>query len=210
MSNRFVLTLCICGTAAIAATLAACDRRYDDRYRDPAVPAAPATPAPAPAPTTVYVPAPTPAPDTTSNTTIVTVTPETYPEREYFFEPSDTGHVYFYEKNAPDTVVYRETYRDGSRTYYVERDGRTERHVYFDDGAARRHRWERAEADRERLRREARDRWERERADWNKRNGENREERERLEREQQKNRAEQERLDRERRELEERNRKAPR
>lgn len=96
------------------------------------------------------------APPTETN--VVYVDEATYPTRTYFYEPRDVEHVYFYEDRRPDVVVYRNSYRDHARTYYVEYDGSVERRVYFDDRAARARRFERAEHERERLLAEARER----------------------------------------------------
>ena len=62
-----------------------------------------------------------------------------YPERVYYYEPSDTRHVYWYERGRPDVVLYRPILRERDRLYYVERDRGRDVKVYFDDHDARLH-----------------------------------------------------------------------
>lgn len=99
---------------------------------------------------------------------IVYVEADTYPQREYFYEPNDVEHVYFYESSAPDVVVYRQVMRDRDRVFFVDwdRDRGVERRVYFDDRAARARQWNREAQERRRLENEARSRWQQEHEAW--------------------------------------------
>jgi hypothetical protein len=93
-----------------------------------------------------------------SETDVVYVDEGTYPSRTYFYEPSDVQHVYYYEDGRPDVVVYRPTYVNRGRRYYVEYDRGVERRVFFNDRRAREHRLHHSWHDRERRLRDARDR----------------------------------------------------
>ena len=61
-----------------------------------------------------------------------------YPQRVHYHEASDNDNVYYYDERRPDVIVERRMYRENDgRTYYVEREGGSDRRWYFDDDAAR-------------------------------------------------------------------------
>lgn len=67
----------------------------------------------------------------------VIVAEQVYPQRVHYRDSHDTTNVYYYEAQRPDVIVTRPVYREkDGRTYYVEREGNTERRLYYDDNRA--------------------------------------------------------------------------
>jgi len=100
------------------------------------------------------------------NTNSVTdVSADTYSTRSYFYEPTDSTHVYWYDSTNPNTWSMRPYYRDNDRTYFVERDGSSLRRIFFDDRRARDFDWSHDsrwnDTQREQMRNTARDEWSR-------------------------------------------------
>ena len=184
-------TLDLTMTIALVAGLGACyERRYDDRPTGYDAPA-PAPTTTSPPVTDPYPPNPsTPTNNSSSSSTtinnettyvnpspalgdidvninFVDVPETTYVDRTYYFEPRDTEHVYFYDRGAPDVVIYRPLIREDNRVYYLEPFGSVVRRVYIDENRWRRDRiWERDVKMRDRFERfaaDARNRFERER-----------------------------------------------
>ena len=94
---------------------------------------------------------------------VVEVSSDKYPERTYFYDSSDSAHVYWFDASNPGVWSYRPFYRDGDRAYFLERDGAGVRRIDFDDRRARRLDWDRdarwSASERATLRKAARDEW---------------------------------------------------
>jgi len=104
------------------------------------------------------------SPSTYVNTdNVIDVAAEAFPTRTYFFEPTDTTHVYWFDPLYPNAWSYRPYYREGDRTYFIERDGTSLRRIWFDDRRARDFDWSRdsrwTETQREEMRNAARQEW---------------------------------------------------